>query len=133
MKKNSNNNLTLNTFNLKLLFLLVILLLTAIGQPSTVFAQQKDNLSSVIVYPNPVRTTIGHTQATFDNLTNNANIKIFKINGDVVREINATDTAGTVIWDLTNDQGQKVGSAVYIYLITNELGQKVKGKLAVIR
>jgi flagellar hook assembly protein FlgD len=100
---------------------------------SCLFAQQKDDLVSVIVYPNPVRTAIGQNQVTFENLTGDVTIRIFKISGGLVRQIESSDSGGTVTWDLTNDNGEKVGSAVYLYLITNSAGQKAKGKLAIIR
>jgi len=117
----------------RIMFLVLLVLSTINYQPSTAFAQPTDNLNSVIAYPNPVRTSIGNDKVTFDNLTNNVNIKIFKINGAVVREIDATDTNGTVTWDLTNDSGEKLASGIYIYLISNELGQKTKSKIAIIR
>lgn len=117
----------------RLLFLILLILSTIGNQTTSVQADLKDDLSSVIVYPNPVRVSKGHTKVTFDNLTNNAMVKIVKISGEVIREINATDTNGKVIWDLTNDSQQPVASAVYLYLITNENNQKTKGKLVIIR
>ncbi len=119
----------------KFLFLafFVFLLLTANREPRTVFAALKEDLSSTFIYPNPVRVAQGHDKVTFENLTNNVIIRIFKTNGDLVREINATDTNGTVTWDLYNDNGNKVASGIYFYLITNESNHKFKGKLAIIR
>ena len=117
----------------KVIFLLSFLLLSAVCYLPSGFAALKDNLSESYIYPNPVRTSQGNDKVTFANLTNNVMIRIFKTNGDLVREINATDTNGTVTWDLTNDNGNQVASGIYIYLITNELSQKSKGKLAIIR
>jgi hypothetical protein len=128
-----NLNSQLATRNSQLIFILLFLLTAVLCPLSAVYADLRDNLSDVIAYPNPVRTSIGHNQVTFDNLTSNFTIKIFKINGSVVRQISANDTTGTAIWDLTNDSGEKVGSAVYIYLITNSAGQKFKSKIAIIR
>jgi hypothetical protein len=34
---------------------------------------------------------------------------------------------------LTNDSGDKVGSGIYLYLITDGQGDKVRGKVAVIK
>lgn len=118
----------------KLFLLFVLAVLSTINyQPSTVFAAPKDDLSSAYIYPNPVRAALGSDQVTFENLTNNVIIRIFKTNGDLVREINATDTTGAVTWDLTNDNGHKVASGIYFYLITNDSGHKAKGKIAIIR
>lgn len=116
-----------------LLTLLVLLLLTTIHEPRTAFSALKDNLSESYIYPQPVRTSLGHDKVTFENLTNNIIIRIFKTNGNLVREINATDTNGTIIWDLNNDSGNKVASGIYFYLITNDRGHKIKGKIAIIR
>jgi hypothetical protein len=120
-------------FMKKVMFLLSLLLLTAIGHRPSAFGALKDDLSSSYLYPNPVRISLGHNKVTFENLTNNVIIRIFKTNGDLIREINATDTNGAVIWNLTNDNGNKVASGIYIYLITNDSSQKFKGKLAIIR
>lgn len=101
--------------------------------PATIFAALCTDLNGVIAYPNPARIAAGNDQVTFENLTANVTIKIFKINGSLVREIDANDTNGKAVWDLTNDSGEKVGSAVYLYLITNSDGQRHKGKIAIIR
>jgi hypothetical protein len=117
----------------KISILFVLLLLTSNLGPLTAYADLRTDLDDVIAYPNPVRIAAGNTQVTFDNLTDTVTIKIFKINGSLVRKIEADGTNGITTWDLTNDGGEKVGSAVYIYLITNAAGQKQKGKIAIIR
>jgi len=38
-----------------------------------------------------------------------------------------------IVWDLTNNSGDKVASGVYLYLITDSQGDKVQGKVAVIK
>ncbi len=117
----------------KVILLLSLLLLTAVCHLPSSHAALKDNLSESYLYPNPVRTSLGHDKVTFENLTNNVIIRIFKTNGNLVREINATDTTGAVTWDLNNDNGKKIASGMYLYLITNDRGHKLKGKLAIIR
>lgn len=121
------------SFYVKSMLFLVLFLSTINYQPSTLHAELKSDLSEVFVYPNPVRVALGHNKVTFENLTNNVIIRIVKINGDLVREINVTDSSGVADWDLANNQGQRVGGGVYLYVITNEHGQKAKGKLAIIR
>jgi hypothetical protein len=39
----------------------------------------------------------------------------------------------SVQWDLTNDKGDKVASGVFMYMATDAAGNKVKGKVAIIR
>jgi len=90
-------------------------------------------LLNVQVYPNPWRSDkhAGHPSITFAGLTTGTTIKIFTVAGHHVKELHA-DT-GSLPWDLTNDAGDKVASGVYVYLITDGAGDKVKGKVAVIK
>ena len=117
----------------KIVLLLSLMLISSVCFMQTASADLKNDLNEVIVYPNPARTAVGNNQVTFDNLTADVTIKIFRVNTGLVKEIKADNTNGKVVWDLTNDGGEKVGSAVYIYLVTNSNGQKIKGKLAIIR
>ena len=84
------------------------------------------------VYPNPWRSDRGYpAQITFDQLSGNTTIKIFTASGHLARTLSTTNAS--VAWDLTNDSGDKVASGVYIYLITDSQGDKVRGKVAVIK
>lgn len=83
-------------------------------------------------YPNPWRSDRGYpAQITFDQLTGNTTIKIFTLSGHFVKGLPLASSSTT--WDLTNESGNEVASGIYLYLATNNLGQKVTGKLAVIR
>jgi hypothetical protein len=91
-----------------------------------------NNLSTVQVYPNPWRSDKhAGKSVTFANLPTNTSVKIFTVSGHLARDLGTVN--GSVIWNLTNDSGDKVASGVYIYLITDSQGDKVKGKVAVIR
>lgn len=103
----------------------------------------QNDLSKAVVYPNPYKpgsggafdnTSFGEG-VVFDKLTAKANIKIFNIAGELVAEVNETDGDGKYVWNIKNDDGSKVASGVYIYLITNpENGaHKTKGKFAIIK
>lgn len=90
------------------------------------------DFSNARVFPNPWRSDQhGSVPVTFDNLTANATVKIFTIAGHLVRTLSTT--SDTVLWDRTNDSGETVASGLYLYLITNDQGQKRTGKLALIR
>lgn len=91
------------------------------------------DLSTLNVFPNPVRVYQGHTQITFANLTNPAKIVITDINGRVVRETVVDGGSFQFLWDLTNDFGEKVASGVYNYAVGNDRGETRRGKVAVIR
>ncbi len=100
-----------------------------------VHADEKQNLDEVIVYPNPYEPVRkAHTQITFDNLTGDVVVKIYKITGTLVAKIEANPTTnGTVTWDVKNDFQKPVSSGTYIYLVTNRAGQKAVGKIAIIK
>jgi len=89
------------------------------------------DLSNVIVYPNPFKPYLGHTEIYFKGLTEKTTIKIYNIAGELVREIENVD--GETTWDARNNSGNKVASGVYIYIITNDEGNKKIGKLAIIK
>lgn len=96
------------------------------------------DFSSARIYPNPWRSD-KHSglPVIFDQLPTGSTVKIFTLSGHLARTLDAP--AGTTSWDLTNDSGDKVASGIYIYLITTGNtgyggnGQKVRGKVAVIR
>jgi len=88
---------------------------------------------SVRVYPNPWRSDKHglHPSITFDGLVGNTTIKLFTVSGHKVKELSTSESK--IDWDLTNDAGDKVASGVYLYVITDSQGDKVKGKVAVIK
>jgi len=87
---------------------------------------------NVRVYPNPWRSDkhSGHN-ITFDGLAPTTTINLFTVSGHKIKEISTNQTK--LNWDLTNDSGDKVASGVYLYVITDSAGNKVKGKVAVIK
>jgi hypothetical protein len=91
-----------------------------------------NDLGGVRVFPNPWRTDRHNNEdVTFGQLTDNVRIRIFTISGQLVKDLGNAVSAAK--WDLTNDSGDRVGSGIYLYLITNNLGQQTRGKLAIIR
>jgi fibronectin type 3 domain-containing protein len=91
------------------------------------------SLVNASVYPNPFKPFQGHSRVTFDGLTAYAKIEIFTITGEKVCSIEETDGDGEISWDVTNAQGKKLASGVYIYKITDGRGEEKVSKLAVIR
>ncbi len=87
------------------------------------------DLIKVFAYPNPCRIHKGNEQITFKGLTTQANIKIFNIVGELIKEIEHTNGTDEEVWtDPCN-----VASGIYIYLITNDKGEKAIGKLGIIK
>ncbi len=115
----------------KVLMLVVFLISVSLLLENKVFG---NDLSEVIVYPNPFNVSKGHTTITFKNLTtDDVVIKIYKITGELVKTIKVQNAQGQLTWDVTNDAEKQLGSGAYIYLITNSAGQKAVGKIAVIK
>ena len=88
------------------------------------------DLEGVIVYPNPVNVN-DVAFVNFKDLTENSNIKIYTIAGDLVFEKNIN--TGSYQWNIQNNNDKNIKSGVYIYLITNDTGEKKIGKFAIIR
>jgi len=96
------------------------------------------DLSDAYVYPNPFKpNSPGRFQAdkiTFKHLPAEATIKIFAITGKQAAELHKTDrTVDYYEWNATNDDGQKLSSGVYIFLMTAPNSGKARGKFAIIR
>lgn len=90
------------------------------------------NPFNVNVHPNPWRSDKhAGKNMIFDGLTVGTSLKIFTMSGHKVKEIH-TD-GPSVSWNLTNDSGDKVGSGIYIYVLTDQQGDKTRGKIAIIK
>ncbi len=99
-----------------------------------------NDLSSVIVYPNPWTPYTPTSDKNindleygvkFSGLPNNCKISIFTISGELVRELN-NGLNPSINWNLLNAKGKQIASGVYIYLIEGN-GQKKSGKIAIVR
>lgn len=111
-----------------------------------------NNLNSLVSYPNPCYPNRefayrgdpfgdGRPGITFINVPTDVEyIKIYTITGELVRSLDKTDGteyseaggAAKMLWDLKNDGGRSVASAVYIFFAKSATSTR-KGKVAVIR
>jgi len=90
-----------------------------------------ENLENVIVYPNPVRPSFDGL-VTIEGLTDNTNVKITDIVGNLVHEENTT--AGNITWDTTAFGRHRVASGVYLILITGPNAEETQiKKLMIVR
>ncbi len=90
------------------------------------------NLDQVRVYPNPWRSDRHAARSvTFDSLTIDTEIKIFTVSGHHVKTL--PSSSSSVIWDLTNESGDRVASGIYVYHLKAEGGAKKTGKVVVIK
>ncbi len=90
-----------------------------------------EDLSQAKTYPNPYKGNY-FSGITFDSLTEGSKIKIYTLSGQLIKEIEVSDE-GMVFWDVKNEQGKKIASGIYIYLIVDEKGNKKTGKIAIIK
>lgn len=91
------------------------------------------NLDKAHCYPNPYKPARGHTAITFSSLTATTNLKVFNIAGELVYRESRDTPTGELRWDAVNNNGEKLASGVYIYVILDNTGNKAVGKFAVIR
>ncbi len=88
--------------------------------------------NDVIVYPNPiVKQDSANKAFTFILIpSETATLKVFTLDGGLVKAISKNDATDRIVWDLTNTQGSSVASGIYIYTLSGPGGSK-KGKLGV--
>lgn len=76
-----------------------------------------EDLDNVFAFPNPVKPGFDGN-VTIDGLTDRARIKITDIEGNLVFEV--VSQGGSVQWDTTSFNGNRVASGVYMLLISTE-------------
>ncbi|MFA5859069.1 MAG: carboxypeptidase regulatory-like domain-containing protein [Elusimicrobiota bacterium] len=91
----------------------------------------RDNLN-VIVYPNPWYKNTAD-KLVFKGLTQVAEIRIYNVAGEQVWTYKKNDMTDTLTWNGKNDVENVIASGIYIYVITNDKGEKKTGKLAVVK
>lgn len=89
-----------------------------------------ENLSSVTIFPNPVRPGYGG-QVGFKGLMDQSTVKITQLSGRLVYEMKSE--GGTASWNLNDYNGSRVKGGIYMILIVSGSGNETfAGKLAVI-
>jgi hypothetical protein len=68
----------------------------------------------------------------FINLPPKCEIRIYTIDGDLVKTLYHNSDTGFEDWDLTNEYGSYIAPGIYIYYLTSEWGEKT-GRMGVIR
>ncbi|GAB4332811.1 MAG: hypothetical protein Kow0037_10660 [Calditrichia bacterium] len=93
---------------------------------------RSENGEIASVYPQPFKWSEATPYIHFDQLPAGAKVYILDSNGRAVQTLQCKSGAVSVSWDLTNRQGDKVGSGVYIFKAIADNGTK-EGKFVVIR
>jgi len=99
------------------------------------FAEYKDNLDLISGGPNPFILNSNSHIFTIKNLMPNSTVKILNINGMLVRTLTIENngiSGSRANWNGKDDDGEKVSSGVYIYLVYTEEGIVGKGKISLI-
>ncbi len=117
--------------------------------------QVEENDAEVKVYPNPYRIDAGYAEDRFEdpqrtgrtewerrihfiNLPEKCTIKIWTVDGDLVREIEHepggqfSETNSKAYWDMITRNTQAIVSGIYIYSIESDEGTQL-GKIVVIK
>ncbi|MFH1540591.1 MAG: gliding motility-associated C-terminal domain-containing protein [Elusimicrobiota bacterium] len=100
---------------------------------SDINSKIENDLTKVYCYPSPYKPSLGHTEIKFSHLTSYTNLRVFNIAGELVYRDEQDTSNGELSWAVVNNNGNKLASGVYIYLITDNDGHKAKGKFAVIK
>ena len=91
------------------------------------------DLSNAHAFPVPYKASRDAAGITFTNLSSIATVKIFSLDGNLVKTMHDDTGAGFIRWNpVANDDGEPVGSDVYLFVIENDKQRKV-GKIMVIR
>jgi hypothetical protein len=88
-----------------------------------------------IAFPNPYKAQAGApNQIVFSGLGDSrTEIRIYTLAGRLVRTIAADPVNGTIHWDLKDEGAAAASGGVYLFVITNTAGEKITGKLAIVR
>jgi hypothetical protein len=99
--------------------------------------QAKSDLNLIRVVPNPyygyndLETSNINRFVTFRHLPNQCTIKLYTLNGSLIRTLKKDDNNSTLNWDLKNLEAVPIASGLYIALIdVPNVGQKIM-KLAI--
>ncbi len=90
------------------------------------------DLTGLIVYPNPVEPAEGHTEVTFEVLTEEVTIRIFTLSGELVRKVELSYQYSWS-WNLKNEQGEDAVRGIYLCVITNDAGEIKRVKIAILK
>ena len=105
-------------------------------------------MSNIRVVPNPyiaataiesslppgVSSGRGERKVEFQNVPNDAVIKIYNIRGQHIRTLNHDGNIfdGSISWDLRTSENMDIAYGVYLYVVQSSVGSK-KGKIAIIK
>src|SRR6056297_397344 len=97
----------------------------------------RSGIGDVTVVPNPlyVSTYLDNVQEKseikFNRLPNKCKIRIFDISGKILRTLTKNNTETHMSWDLLTKYNQEVAPGMYIFVVTDDNGNKQKGTFSI--
>lgn len=88
-------------------------------------------LDDIGIVPNPYKGASAYEvsqlvdQVRFTNMPNTATIRVFTLNGTLVKQLEKNSPTNMFPWDLTTDEGLPLASGMYIIHVETDLGEKV--------
>ncbi len=90
------------------------------------------DINNVVVFPNPFRLLrVGRSELIFGNLAQSATVTIYTSDGSLLRTLIDQEGDGGAEWDGRNENGETVGSGIYLYIVEDN-GDIRRGKFAVV-
>jgi hypothetical protein len=97
-------------------------------------------LKNIKVVPNPylvknssmIETTEGRSKIHFINLPEVCTIRIYSLDGSLIKTIDHNTTDGSESWNLLTENQQQVSSGTYLYHIDSEFGEFL-GRMAIVK
>ncbi|NQV37566.1 MAG: hypothetical protein HQ509_06130 [Candidatus Marinimicrobia bacterium] len=99
------------------------------------FVKSKKNYTKVRVFPSPFVLS-KHSFLVIDQLTTNSSAQILTLDGRVIKKLSHQDIGihgDQIQWDGRSENGQLVGSGVYIISVYDEKGNQAFEKISIIR
>ena len=96
------------------------------------FADNPSKKQSMYISPNPFIIP-DNDWVIIKNIPSGSIIKIMTVTGLLIKEINLPSNESQAIWDGTNSQGDRVGTAVYLVAAHHPIERNKVSKVAVIR
>ena len=83
-------------------------------------------------FPNPFDPREGAGTMTITGMPLGATVRIFALDGTLVREIPGEPGLGTATWNGLNASGFLMASGIYFFLAEDDAGNRVRGKFALV-
>lgn len=97
-------------------------------------SEAESQRSPVVTYPNPLLLApAADNRLTIEGLPAGSAVRIFTVDGQLVRELQAFVQETSVTWDGTNAGGSLVDSGIFFFVVTDRSGHSATRKFAVIR